>query len=254
MPDAWRLAVGTLTAIPVRPPRRVDRRTSGAAMLLAPVAVLPLGLLVAALTGLGQAAGLAALPVAFLVVGTLALGSRALHWDGLSDTVDGLTASYDRDRALQVMRSGSAGPAGVVAVVVVAGVQAASLASLASSAGPVRGALLAGTLVCVSRCALVLTCRVGVPAARAEGLGAPAAGTVPVAAAALSWVLASGLVAGLGVWAGLDWWRGPVAVAVAGLVVLLVVRAAARRLGGVTGDVYGASVELALASLLLGLS
>ncbi|MEZ5159525.1 MAG: hypothetical protein R2709_01430 [Marmoricola sp.] len=39
--DAWRLAVGTLTAVPVRPPMTVDRRRAGLAMLLAPLAVLP---------------------------------------------------------------------------------------------------------------------------------------------------------------------------------------------------------------------
>jgi adenosylcobinamide-GDP ribazoletransferase len=248
--DAWRLAVGTLTAIPVRPPARVDRRTSTAAMLLAPVTVLPLGILVAGLTWIGQLAALAPLPVAFLTVGALALGSRALHWDGLSDTVDGLTASYDRDRALQVMRSGTAGPAGVVAVVVVAGVQATSLAALTGSA---KGAVLGGALVCASRCALVLTCRAGVPGARKDGLGSPSAGTVPSIGAWGTWVVVVGLVAALAAWAGLEWWRGLVAAALACLVVVLLLRVAVRRLGGVTGDVYGASIELALATLLLGL-
>jgi len=248
MRDAWRLSVGTLTAIRVPAPVRVDRATSRAAMLLAPLAVVPLGALVALVCGAGQRAQLSPLAVGFVAVAVLAMASRALHWDGLSDTVDGLTASYDRDRALQVMRSGTAGPAGVVAVVVVAGIQASALAGLGTTA---RGAVLGGVLVCVSRCALALTCRVGVPAARAEGLGVTAAGTVPLVAAVASWTLAAALAAALADWAGLAWWRAVVAVVAAALVVLLVARVAVRRLGGVTGDVHGAAVELALATLLL---
>ena len=52
MADGWRLAVGTLTAVPVRAPVAVTRSTARSAMLLAPLAVLPLGLLVAAAVGL----------------------------------------------------------------------------------------------------------------------------------------------------------------------------------------------------------
>ena len=44
--DAWRLALGTLTAIPVAPPALVDRRRAGMAMVLAPLAVLPLAVAV----------------------------------------------------------------------------------------------------------------------------------------------------------------------------------------------------------------
>jgi adenosylcobinamide-GDP ribazoletransferase len=248
MRDAWRLSVGTLTAIRVRPPAGVDRATARIAMLLAPLAVVPLGALVALVCRAGHWAQLSPLAIGFVAVGVLALASRALHWDGLSDTVDGLTASYDQDRALQVMRSGTAGPAGVVAVVVVAGIQASALAGLGTTA---RGAVLAGVLVCLSRCALALTCRVGVPAARAGGLGAAAAGTVPLVAAVVSWTLAAALAAAVADWAGLGWWRALLAVVAAALVVLVVVRVAVRRVGGVTGDVYGATVELALATLLV---
>lgn len=228
--DAWRLAVGTLTALPVRPPSRVDRSVARGAMLLAPLAVLPLGALVTGVLLLGDLAGLPPLAVALVAVGALAAGSRALHWDGLSDVVDGLTASYDAERSLAVMRSGTSGPAGVVATVVVVGVQAAALAALGST---VAGALLAGALVCLSRCALWIVCCTLVPAARPDGLGAMVTRTVPVPVAALGAVLLS---------------------VVGGLVVVALVRRTVRRLGGVTGDVLGAAVELALATTLLAWS
>ncbi len=116
--------------------------------------------------------------------------------------------------------------------------------------------MLAGVLVCVSRVALTITCLRGVPAARADGLGLPHAGTVAPGVAAVSWLVAAALVGVLvdwaGPWLGLDWWRGPLAVALAALVVAVLVRRCVRRFGGVTGDVFGAAIELSLATMLLG--
>jgi adenosylcobinamide-GDP ribazoletransferase len=228
--DGWRLATGTLTALPVRAPASVDQAAARTAMLLAPVAVLPLGLLVASVVGLGGLTPLPHLAVAAVAVGLLATGSRALHWDGLSDVADGLTASYDRERSLAVMRTGASGPAGTVAVVVVLVVQ---VAALAAYVGTWAGAVGAGALVCLSRCALWLVCCTRVPPARADGLGLLYTRTVPVPVAVCGGLLLS---------------------VVGGLVVLLLVRRTTTRFGGVTGDVMGAAVELALASTLLAWS
>ena len=74
-------------------------------------------------------AGLPPLAVGLLVVGCLALGSRALHLDGLADTVDGFGAGWTAERSLMVMRRGDVGPMGVVALIVVLGLQAVSSAS-----------------------------------------------------------------------------------------------------------------------------
>lgn len=243
MPDAWRLAVGTLTALRVPAPRAVTPAVAGRAMLLAPVAVLPLGLLVAGLGLLGAWLSLPPLVVAVLAVGALATGSRALHWDGLSDVADGLSASYDRERSLQVMKSGTSGPAGVVATVVVLGTQVAALAPLLTTT---RGAVVGGLLVCVSRAALALCCLRGIPGARPDGLGAAYVGTVRPAAALAVWLVATALLVLAAGWSGL------VAAALALLVVAALLQRVVRRLGGVTGDVLGAAVELALAALLVG--
>ncbi|MFI5430288.1 adenosylcobinamide-GDP ribazoletransferase [Aeromicrobium sp. UC242_57] len=111
MLDAWRLAVGTLTAIRVKPPQTVTRQIAGAAMLVAPLAVVPLALLVAATLWIGREPA-RPIAVAVAAVGLLAAGSRAFHLDGLADTADGLTSSYDRERSLAVMKTGDTGPAG----------------------------------------------------------------------------------------------------------------------------------------------
>lgn len=225
-------------------------------MLLAPLAVLPLALLVVVVVVLGRSVELPPLATGLLAVAALALGTRALHWDGLSDVADGLTASYSPARSLEVMRTGTSGPAGTLAVVLVVGLQAVGFGALTLTPS-VAGCVVAGAAVLVSRCALAAACARPVPSARAEGLGATVAGTVPVWAAATSWALGAALLAVLAHQALLDdgaWWRAAAAAVLAAVAVLVVVRRCTRRLGGVTGDVLGAGVEVALAVLLLVLS
>lgn len=254
MLDAWRLAVGTLTAIPVRPPTTVDPQRASAAMVLAPAAVLPLGVAATCVALAGHWLQRPVLVIALLAIGAVALGNRAFHLDGLSDTVDGLAASYDRERSLVVMKSGTSGPAGVVAIVLVLGLQVAGLASLLSLPDWWQAAILAGVAVCASRAALVVCCARGVPAARADGLGSTYTQTVPVPVTVFVWTLSAVVLALTGAWAGLEWWRGALAAFVALAAVLAVVKRTTRRFGGVTGDVFGASIEVALAAILVALA
>jgi adenosylcobinamide-GDP ribazoletransferase len=249
--DGWRLAVGTLTALPVRPPSRVDPGVARHSLVLAPLAAVPLGLLACVLAWVGREAGLASYAVAVVVVGAVVAGSRAFHVDGLADTADALTSSYDAERSLAVMRSGDTGPAGVAAVVLALLAQTAGTAALL---GPAWGPVLLGACVALSRVAHAAACTRGVPAAPGSQLAAPYAGAIGRPAAAALWVGAGVVLAAFGTLAGLPWWRGPLALAVAALLVVLLVRRAVRRLGGVTGDVFGASIETTLAVLLVGLS
>ncbi len=245
--DGWLLATGTLTVLRVPPPSVVDRRVAGVAMTLAPLAVLPVAI-AAALAGLlGGWVELPRLATAYVVVLVLALGSRALHWDGLADTADGLTASYSPARSLEVMRTGSAGPAGVVAIVMVAGLQAAAITSVLRHDD---GWFALGLLVCASRVCLPLACLRGVPAARADGLGAVHIGSVAAGSAAVALLVALAAVLAAGVVLdGVGTLLIGLAVMLGCLVVLLL--RCVRRLGGLTGDVLGAAVEVSLTVLLL---
>jgi adenosylcobinamide-GDP ribazoletransferase len=245
--DAWLLATGTLTAVRVPPPSRVDRPVAGLAMVLAPIAVLPLGVVAGALALLGSWLDLPPLAVAYVVLLALALGTRAFHWDGLADTADGLTASYSPERSLEVMRTGPVGPAGVVAVVLVAGLQAAALAPVIRHE---HGWLALGLLVCASRACLAPACVRGVPAARTDGLGATHIGSVPVVGALATLVLAVTLVGLAGAALGSMWPPLVGVVLMVAAVVALVFRSV-RRLGGITGDVLGAAVEVSFAVLVL---
>lgn len=245
--DAWLLATGTLTAVRVPPPGRVDRPVAGLAMVLAPLAVLPLAVAAALVVAVGNWIDLPPLATAYVVVLALALGTRALHWDGLADTADGLTASYSPERSLEVMRTGPVGPAGVVAVVLVVGLQAAGLTAVVRHD---HAWWVVALLVCASRASLALACVRGVPAARADGLGAGVIGAVPVVGAVSSLVVAAVAVglAGHALGAVLPLLVGLVLAAAA--VVALLLRCV-RRLGGITGDVLGAVVEVSFAVLVL---
>ena len=249
--DGWLLAAGTLTVVRWPSPVRVDRRSAGAAMLLAPLAVLPIGLAAALVVWLGDLVDAPPLAVGLLTTGVLALASRGLHLDGLSDVADSLTASHDRERSLEVMKGGTAGPAGAATLVVVLGLQAACVAALV---GTDAAPLVVGAIVCLSRAALSICCATGVPPARDSGLAISFAGTVPRVAAAVIWVLVLGAGTGLALAAHLPWWRGLVLAGALLLGTLAVLERCLRRHGGVTGDCFGAAIEIALTAGLIAAS
>ena len=248
MLDALRLAGGFLSVLPVRAVDQPTPRTAGRAMVLAPVAVVPLAVVAGAVVWLAQLVVLPGAVRAVLVVGALALGTRAMHLDGLADTVDGLGASWDRARALEVMRRGDIGPMGAVALVVVLLLQVVGLAALPYAAVGAPGVAL---LVCASRAALVLVCRRRVPPARPDGLGRVVAGSVGPMGVAVGVVLLVGLATLAAVVVRQPWWQGVAAGVLAVVVVQVLVAHCVRRLGGVSGDVMGAAVEAAFATLLV---
>ena len=248
MPDAWRLAVGTLTRVPVPAPRAVDRRTAGRAMSLAPVVGLLIGLVAALaiwLAGLLAPAGTAGSAVtALLAVGAIAVVTRALHLDGLADTADALGSGKPAAAALEIARRSDIGPFGVLALVFAVGLQASAL-TVAIERGVGGAAVVFATVT--ARIALAWACTPLLPAARADGLGAVVAGSVPVPVAAgwtASLVLAAAVLC--------PWWvlAGVAAGAVAGVLL----RTTRHRLGGVTGDVLGAVVEVTSTTALVAVA
>jgi adenosylcobinamide-GDP ribazoletransferase len=241
-----RLAVTLLTAIPLNGRRgggsAPSRRAAAAAMTWAPVVGLLLGAAAAAVLELAARWGrTGALLAAVLAVAALALLTRGLHLDGLADLADGLGSRRPADQALAIMKRSDIGPFGVVTLVLTLGVQVAALAR-AQELG--RGAIAVIAAVVAGRLSLTWACRRGVPAARGTGLGALVAGTVHPAipvlltAAALAAAGAFRLIAGVAMAAGL--------AASLALTALCV-----RRLGGITGDVLGAQVEITTAVCLL---
>lgn len=253
---ALRLSVGLLTIIPVGAIDGVDRRTARRAILLAP-AVGALVALLGAVVLLGVHAlapsTLGALVAAVLAIATTSYLTRALHLDGLADTADALGSGKPALDALEIARRGDVGPFGVVTIVLVLLTQVAALA-LATTSGFGAAALVIA--VVTGRVAIVMACMRGIPAARPDGLGVLVAGTIPRSAAlggAIAWitiaVLANTWLTGPSPATG--WIVGSAAVVGALVLARVVVVRAARRLGGITGDVLGAAAEVAATAALV---
>lgn len=212
---------------------------------------------------LGAAAGLPATAVrawaphasllgAILAVAALAALTGGLHLDGLADTADGLGSRAAPARALEIMKQPDVGPFGVVTLVLVLLADVASLTSLRGGAWTPAAVL--AVAAATGRVAAVQAAVRSVPAARPGGFGALVAGRVTIPAAA-GWTVAAlalGAAAALALRIPPAWVLVPQAVALA--TAWLLRRYAARRLGGVTGDVFGGLIEAATAVTLIGVA
>ena len=246
-------AIALTTVLPV--PEAARRPGRGVALWL-PVVGVVLGVLAAAPTLAVWRGGHAGSPLlgAVLVVAGLALLTRGLHLDGLADLADGLGSNRPAGEALRIMHASDIGPFGVTAVVLTLAVQIAALTTVLGSVACPGGLVAVVAAACTGRVAVLLAAGRRVPAAPTSSFGALVAGTVPDLARAVA-VVAT-IVAAAAAAAG----TGLCAVCTAGAVVAALGTAAAlrrhavRRLGGVTGDVFGALVETATAVTWVGLA
>ena len=238
-----RTALGLFTILPVRAAPEIGRDDAARAVLWLPVAGLLLSVPAAAVLLAVEAGGHSGprrLLAAALAIGVLALLTGGLHLDGLADTADGLGSRRPREEALAIMRRSDIGPFGVAALLFTVLVQITALATVAP--GWPDAAALAVAVV-TGRIAVVLATGPGSPAARPDGFGALVAGATSARAriTAGAAVFAVTAVAAAAAWGAYPAVRGVVAV-LAGLCAGdLLRRLARRRLGGMTGDVFGAA-------------
>jgi len=246
--NGLRLALGFLTAIPV------GAGAPGAGGLGRASAWFPaVGLLV----GAALAAAAWGLRLVFppLVAGALVVALWAgltggLHLDGLADCCDGLLAAVPRERRLAIMRDPNVGAFGAIGLTLFLILKVAAVAALLGPPPPPLPLHIARltpyALLLVPTLARLLILPVArQPAARAGGLGAAFAEGLKPAHIALAAILPVGLLV-------LGGWQGAAAAGAACVAAALVVVVARARLGGVTGDVLGLTVEAAeLAALLV---
>lgn len=233
MPDLWS-AFALLTRLPVP-----DHRGTGAGSAWAwPVVGAALGAIGAGVAGLALWLGLTPGVVAALVLALGAMLTGGLHEDGLSDTADGLFGGWTRERRLEIMKDSRVGSYGVLALVLVTLARWSALATVL--AGGSLWALLAVGALSRAPMAVVMG---ALPNARDRGLshatGRPS-GEGALIGAALA-VACAFLFAG---WAAL-----PMVAAVA-LATAWLARSARERIGGQTGDILGATQQLAEAACL----
>jgi adenosylcobinamide-GDP ribazoletransferase len=227
-------AVAFLTRVPVGRLVALGPDDVARGAVLFPLVGAGLGALVGGVA-VGLDSRLSLLLAASLAVAVESLVTGAIHLDALADTADGLGAPT-RERALEVMREPAIGSFGATALGLDLLVKTAALAALLDGPDPAFAALAAFALGRAAPLALAWA----LPYARAGGgIGASLAG-----AARAPWP-AAGLALGIGIAVGALGLRGLWLAAGAALAVLVVGLVARQRVGGVTGDVLGAAVEVA---------
>jgi adenosylcobinamide-GDP ribazoletransferase len=167
------------------------------------------------------------------------LMTGGLHLDGLADCLDGL-AGRDPAQRLAIMRDSRVGTFGAAGLVLFLLLEVAAVSGIAASAR--TGALVLSPVV--GRSLAPIVGRLFPPATSSghgasfrAGLGA----WTPVVTAGAALVVA---VVAMG-------WPGVLGLALAGAVGLAFAAFMTRRLGGVTGDVHGAVIELGEVVVLL---
>jgi adenosylcobinamide-GDP ribazoletransferase len=179
--------------------------------------------------------GLFPLPAAAaLLLALTVLLTRGLHLDGLADTVDGLGGGRTPEARLAIMKDSRLGAFGAVALVLALLLKFAFFLALFEHEGE-RSLLL---FPVISRWGLVLLAALAPYARPGGGLGqamtegATRTRTLGATASALGLSFLAGGIA------------GPLMLALAALAVWGLSRFSKNRLGGITGDVYGAVNEI----------
>lgn len=234
------LAVGLLTRVPVPTPGEVPVGAGAWAAPWYPVVGVAVGAAVGGVFALGAWLGLPPFMAATVAVAASLALTGALHEDGLADMADAVGGGGTRERALEILRDPRLGTFGVASLVLSLLLRIAALAFFHDATVPGSPSwplvLAAAAVGATSRAAMVLPLA-GLPPARPDGLGRHVGAGVDLrhAAAALA-------VAAVVAW--LTGGRALVHLAVALLGAALVGRLARRRLGGVTGDVCGATQQV----------
>lgn len=228
-------ALGLLTRLPLP-----DHAPRGAAAAWAwPLAGALVGLIGAAAAGAALALGAGPGPAAAAALMAQALATGALHEDGLADTADGLLGGRTRERRLEIMKDSRIGSFGALALLLVTLARWSALAALCAGGHWAAALVATGAMSRVPMAAIMAA----LPNARDTGLsrltGRPAAATVALGAA-LALALALVLLG----------WQALPAALLAALPCAGLALAARNRIGGQTGDILGASQQIAEATLL----
>ncbi len=226
--DEARLALMLLTRLPMG--RIATPPTLAAAVWAYPLAGVAVGALIGGVFSGALWLGVpgSAASVLGLVAGVVTTGG--MHEDGLADLADGFGGGQTRTRKLEIMRDSRVGSYGVIALVLALSLR---LTLLAGMAGGWRTVAALVGLAATSRSVLPVL-MLTLPQARAEGLGAKASAQVSRGA-----VLAA---LGIGCAFALIGVPGAIEVIVTmALAGAAMAGLAVRQIGGVTGDVLGAT-------------
>ena len=236
-----RSALALLTRLPL-PQSAAPPRGAQAAWAW-PVAGAVIGTMAATVAALALGLGLTPAVAAAVTLAAQAVVTGAMHEDGLADTADGLWGGWDKARRLEIMNDSHIGSYGVLALILVTLARWSALAALLATGGAFAAII---AVACLSRAPMAVL-MAWLPTARSAGLshsvgqpGANTAGIAMLVAVLFCFVLVGWQTIGLAI-----------AVAVVSFGLGLVARA---KIGGQTGDILGASQQLAETAALCALA
>jgi len=246
------IALSYLTIVPVCLSEPPSDKTVAASRYWYPVVGFLLGATLGGLTAVLSLLNTPAAAAALLVAAWVAL-TGALHLDGCCDLCDGLFGGRNAAERLAIMRDPHLGTFGLAGGVPVLLGKFAAIQTLLTQS-PMRAAVMIVAATTGARC-LVLWVAGGATYPRDQGTGKAFIEGTPARdgwAAALIALMAATLAAAAGSSeASVVLLQTLLLVAPAFGSALLIRRACQRRLGGVTGDCLGASIEVAEAVFLL---
>ncbi len=242
--DEFKQALGFLTRIPLGGSCQYDKTLSGAAVAWYGVVGVVIGLfLIVLVFVLHSLFGIAPVVVAALTVCSWIVITGALHIDGLADCGDAWMGGYGKDRILEIMKDTSCGAGAIVAVVLVLAVKISALGYILE-----QGDILALLFVpIIARIGLVVAI-VKFTYVRDQGLGSMLPSTLNLSSIL---VISGALLLMLSV---ISIPALVLAVIGCGAGFALVYFWVVRAVGGFTGDVYGALVEICEVTILVALT
>ena len=237
-------ALQFLTIFPTPLHHEADTKAFGQSLTYFPLVGLILG---AILFGLyyGLSFILPALVINALIITTLVILTGAHHLDGLVDTCDGVIAGKSKEERLAIMSDAKVGAFGIVGAILLLLLKYVSL----SSAPILPALLLMPTLSRWTMVSVIFT----FPYAKPSGMGLAFKQGANWQRLTIATVIALIIAVGsLKLW-GLALWWGLALMAALWLIIFGIASYFRSRLGGLTGDNYGAINEIAevLALLLI---
>lgn len=235
--NSFLLALQFLTVIPISYGYIANDRQLGRSTLFYPAIGLLIGILLASLSLILNNSSVQIQAAIILILWVLLTGG--LHLDGLADCADAWVGGLgSQQRSLEIMKDPASGPIAVIVLVLVL---------------LLKWTLLMEILMTQSRWVLVVVPMLGRLAililmlsseyVRLSGLASTMTANLPRAA--------SKVIIGFGIIIGILF-LDVFSISLMLIMLLIIHHQAKQRIGGVTGDVYGAAVELVEVSLLMG--
>jgi adenosylcobinamide-GDP ribazoletransferase len=233
------LALQFLTRIPVTFPFKANDQELGQSVLFYPLIGFIIGLILLLAVNLIPTQDVSLKTSILLCIWVLLTGG--LHLDGLADCADAWVGGFgDRDKTLRIMKDPAAGPIAIIILVLTLLIKWSALQSFNDH----QLSLAIITAPLLGRTAILLLMS-STPYVRKNGLANQLLINFPLATSKLI-ILSVFLVTTF----LLGWFP---MILCAGLL-LWIRQMAMHRLGGMTGDVYGASVELVEVGVVLGIA